>query len=139
MMIEELDPTLADAIKSFAPFAKHVSPESDRHEKLSRFASDKKNPAIDIASKFSDSLPTVINTNLGRLGFPEKYGSYELETMYFAPAGSVNVPLLARFLGVSGKLTGTLSYLKTREQQGDSLGESMRVIHGKIYEYLEIC
>lgn len=138
LMIEELDPTLADAIISFAPLAKEVSPESSRYEKLSSFASDKKNPAIDIASKFSESLPDVINTNLGRLGFPEKYGKYELDTMYFAPAGSFNVPLLAGFLGVSGKITGTLTYLRRKEAQEDLQGEKMRTVRNKVLEYLEV-
>ena len=72
------------------------------------------------------------------MGFPEKYGKYELDTMYFAPAGSFNVPLLAGFLGVSGKITGTLTYLRRKEAQEDLQGEKMRTVRNKVLEYLEV-
>jgi NRPS condensation-like uncharacterized protein len=138
LMIEELDPTLADVIISFAPLSKEVTSDYKNYEKLSRFAADKKNPAIDIASQFSDSLPNIINTNLGRLDFSSKFGQYEIDNMFFAPPGSMNVPLVAGFLGVNGKITGTLSYFKPRYEVNDSRGKEMLIIRDKILEYLEI-
>jgi len=127
VMMELLDPTLVDSMVSFALLARDVSPDSPRYGKMSAFAGDRGNVAIGMADRFLKSLPGIVNTNLGRLDFPERYGELVLETMYFAPAGSVNIPLIVGALGVSGRMTATFNYLVSKGMGESPRGEMIRV------------
>jgi len=138
LMMELLDPTLADVIVSFSLLARDVPPGSPRYEKMSAFANDRRSVAIEMADRFLKSLPSIINTNLGRLDFPESYGGLELETMYFAPAGSVNVPLIVGALGVCGKLTATFNYLEPRGSPDNDRRDEMIGIRDLVLKYLGV-
>lgn len=135
VMMELLDPTLAGSMVSFGLLARDVSPDSPRYGKMSAFAGDRGNVAIGIADRFLKSLPGIVNTNLGRLDFPERYGGLELETMYFAPAGSINIPLIVGALGVRGRMTATFNYLVPRGT-GESPRDEMIRVRDLVMKYL---
>lgn len=137
VMIELLDPTLVDVMLSFSLLAREVPEGSPRYEKMSRFAGDGRSIANSMADRFLKSLPSIINTNLGRLGFPERYGGLELETMYFAPAGSIHIPLIVGALGVAGRMTATFNYLKPRGSDDAKRVETFR-IRDLVYKYLGV-
>ena len=103
---------------------------------MSTFANDSRNVANSIADRFLKSLPSIINTNLGRLDFAETYGPLELETMYFAPAGSINVPLIVGALGVCGKITATFNYLEPRDSSENTRQAEMTQIRNLVLKYL---
>jgi len=136
VMMELLDPTLVDVMVSFSLLAGEVPEGSPRYEKMSRFAGDRRSVANSMAERFLKSLPSIVNTNLGRLGFPERYGVLELETMYFSPAGSAHIPLIVGALGVAGRMTATFNYLKTRGSREDARREEMIGIRNLAYKYL---
>jgi NRPS condensation-like uncharacterized protein len=137
VMMELLDPTLVDVIVSFSLLAGDVPEGSPRYGKMSRFAGDRRSIANSIADRFLKSLPSIINTNLGRLGFPVEYGGLELETMYFAPAGSTHIPLIVGALGVAGGMTATFNYLKPRGSDDAKRVEIFRV-RDIAYKYLDV-
>jgi hypothetical protein len=137
VMMELLDPTLVDVMLSFSLLAREVPEGSPRYEKMSRFAGDGRSIANSMADRFLKSLPSIINTNLGRLGFPERYGGLELETMYFAPAGSIHIPLIVGALGVAGRMTATFNYLKPRGSDDAKRVETFR-IRDLAYKYLGV-
>ena len=136
VMMELLDPTLVDVMVSFSLLAGEVPEGSPRYEKMSRFAGDRRSVANSMAERFLKSLPSIVNTNLGRLGFPVRYGGLELETMYFSPAGSTHIPLIVGALGVAGRMTATFNYLKTRGSREDARREEMIGIRNLAYKYL---
>jgi hypothetical protein len=136
VMMELLDPTLADSMVSFGLLARDVSPDSPRYGKLSAFAGDRGNVAIGMADRFLKSLPGIVNTNLGRLDFPERFGGLELEIMYFAPAGSVNIPLIVGALGVRGRMTATFNYLVPTGAEESPRDEMIRV-RDLVMKYLD--
>ncbi|MFX0063823.1 MAG: hypothetical protein ACFFC7_16755, partial [Candidatus Hermodarchaeota archaeon] len=138
VQIESLDPTLADVIISFTTTAKLVSPDYSRYEKLNAFAQNKKNVAINMSEKFLSSLPGTIMTNLGRLDFPDSYGNLRLDTVYFAPSGSTTVPLLLGAVGASGKLTLTITFLETGDDEVQKKKFLMEEVRDRALAYLGI-
>lgn len=138
VMLELLDPTLAEVMVSFSLLAREVPECSPRYEKMSRFAGDRRNVANSMADRFLKSLPSIVNTNLGRLEFPERYGLLELETMYFAPAGSTYIPLIVGALGVRGRMTATFNYLKPRGSQDNIRRNEMIRIRDLVLKYLGV-
>jgi NRPS condensation-like uncharacterized protein len=138
VMMELLDPTLVDVMVSFSLLAGEVPEGSPRYEKMSRFAGDRRNVANGMADRFLKSLPSIVNTNLGRLEFPERYGPLELETIYFAPAGSTHIPLIVGALGVRGRMTATFNYLKPRGSQDNTQRNEMIGIRDLVLKYLGV-
>ena len=138
MDLEALDPTLADVIVSFALFAKEVSQEASRYEKLNSFAADQNNIAINLAGKFQDALPKVLNSNLGRLDFPRKYGQMILEKMYFTPAGGTKVPVVIGAVGINDNLAITLNYYKVQGSTPVITRSQLEQIRERAFTYLEL-
>lgn len=136
LMMELIDPTLADVIVSFSLLARDVPPGDLKYEKMSAFANDSRNVANSMANRFLKSLPGIVNTNLGRLDFPETYGPLELETMYFAPAASINVPLIVGALGINGKLTATFNYLEPKDSSENIRQSEMTQISNLVQKHL---
>lgn len=111
LTIEQMDPTLIDAIASFGVLAERIPPEYTRHDKLSTFARAKNNEAIKLAHRFLKLSPGTVMTNLGKPDIPNIYGDIQIEKMYFAPSTDERFLLVMGALTVGGKLVVTLNYV----------------------------
>lgn len=134
--MRHFDPTLIDAIFSFAPYVQKMPEAFKKTENLSSFAHDTKNVSLAISQKILSRHPSMIVTNLGRLDFPEKYGNLVLDRMYFAPPASEIIPLILGGIGACGRLTFTLVYLENAEKDRPSVGEDMVRIRNRALEYI---
>jgi NRPS condensation-like uncharacterized protein len=130
------DPTLVDAVFSFAQYVQKIPEAFDRTENLSRFARDSKNIAFAISKKAISRHPPMIVTNLGRLNFPQTYGDLRLERMFFAPPASETIPIILGGVGIGGSLTLCLTYLENNEMGGHSLSEDMIAIRNRALQFL---
>ncbi|MHB1414810.1 MAG: condensation domain-containing protein, partial [Chloroflexota bacterium] len=110
--MEDIDGSLMDVLLGFGTMSRLVPPGASRYEKLASFAQDRKNAANQLAARFSGALPGVVNTNLGNLNFPERYGEIDLERLYFVPSTGPDFPLVIGVATTSGRLTLTLNYLE---------------------------
>jgi len=111
-----LEPTIFEAM-NFKKIGGLVSPDSSRYEKLSNFAS-KDDVVLSLLKR--DNLETLEKkywgtavTNLGRLAFPKKYGSLELDRLIFQPGGGIplaNANLVLGAVTCAGKLSLVVEY-----------------------------
>ena len=130
------DPTLIDACFSFAPLMQFVPEAFVSTKNLSAFANDTKNIAFMISDSRKNRVPAVINTNLGRLDFPETYGDLRLDHMFFVPPAIIFTPLILGGIGVSGRLAFSLNYIEQVKDNGLSPTEDMIRIRNRALEYL---
>ena len=70
-------------------------------------------------------------TNLGRLDFPLKYGSFELDKFYFVPSAGPFLEIVLGVVTVGGKLTITINC--TEEKTGEA---TVRAIKGRAMKHL---
>ena len=131
-----LDPTLVDACCNFACYAQQIPEAFEKRKKLSVFAQDKKNIAFTLFRKAESTIPSITNTNLGRLDFPETYGNLRLVQMFFMPPANRGTSLTLGGAGVSGKLVFSLNYVEDIKKEGSSLTENMIGIRNRTLEYL---
>ncbi|HOI41004.1 MAG TPA: condensation domain-containing protein [Methanobacterium sp.] len=132
LTIEQMDPTLIDAIASFGILAETVPPGFTRYDKLSTFASDKNNEAIKLAHRFLKLSPGTVMTNLGNPDVPDVYGDIKVEKMYFAPSTDERFPLVIGALTAGGKLVVTLNYVE------ESRIDEMKKIRDMAFDLLEV-
>lgn len=78
-------------------------------------------------------MPVLAITNLGRLDYPDKYGSLELDRFIFITSGTPYIELIIPVETVAGKLTFTINYL---EEITDTI--TMDKIKNKVLDYLGI-
>lgn len=131
------DPTLIDACFCFAHLMQFVPEAFERTNNLSAFARDTTNIAFKIsASRKNRTLP-ILNTNLGRLDYPETYGDLRLDRMFFVPPAVRLVSLILGGIGFNGNLAFTLNYVKDmKEDDGSSLDRDMIMIRNRVLELL---
>ncbi len=93
-----LNPTLLEA-QIFAAFGPLIPPTSKSYDKIQAFISDKKNIVNKmVKKKLSKGFAMAqIMTNLGKTGFPEKYGDLILKNLILMPSCS---PYTELVLGV---------------------------------------
>ena len=127
-----IDQTIVDA-RQFSFFGNLVPSSSSRYEKIHAFSSDEKNIINKRAKKQIPNLPGLAITNLGRLDYPTKYGSLELDRFILVTSGTPYIELVIPVVTVAGKLTFTINYL---EETTDS--PTMEKIKNKVLEYLGI-
>lgn len=131
----DFDPTLMDALSSFAPF-KNVVPEAYiQTENLLQFSNDKKNIAFSFAKKSEHMTPGTIPSNLGKLNIPETYGELKIDRMVFLPVLSNSVPLTLGGVSISDKLVFSLIYPEQKNSNGSKTMEMIQ-IRNKALEYL---
>jgi len=130
------DPTLIDALVNVAPFIQLFPEVFEKTENLSAFASDTKNVAIGLSHKSTSGSPGTVNTNLGRLDYPENYGNLQLDRMYFIPGASSFTPLILGGVGLKGKMVFSLNYVEELGENGSSLSRDMIQIRNRALEYL---
>jgi hypothetical protein len=78
----------------------------------------------------------ALNTNLGRLNYPETYGGLRLDRMFFVPPAVRLVPLILGGIGVNGRLVFSLNYIEQVKDNGPSPTEGMIQIRNRALEYL---
>lgn len=131
---ELFDQTLIDACFGFAHLMQFIPEAFERTNTLSDFARDTTN----IALMFSGSRKNtaIINTNLGRLDYPETYGGLRLDRMFFVPPAANLVPLILGGIGINGRLAFSLNYIEQMDDRGSSLTSKMIMVRNKALEYL---
>ncbi len=106
-----IDQSIVDA-RQFSFMGKLVPSNFSRYEKIQAFSSDEKNIVNKRAKKQLPKMPGLAITNLGRMDYPIKYGSLELDRFIFVASGSPFVELIISAVTVAGKLTFTINYLE---------------------------
>jgi NRPS condensation-like uncharacterized protein len=133
--VELFDPTLIDACFGFAHLMQFIPEAFERTNTLSDFARDTTNIALMISG--SRKIAAIINTNLGRLDYPETYGGLRLDRMFFVPPAANLVPLILGGIGINGKLAFTLNYVKDmKEDDGSSRDQDWIRIRNRVLELL---
>lgn len=131
----DFDPTLLDALSTFAPF-KEVVPEAyNKTENLLEFSKDEKNTAFSFAKKSKYKVPGTISSNLGRLKIPETYGDLQIERMIFLPGISESVPLTLGGISIGDRTVFSMIYPEKRGTE-NSLTMEMIQIRNRVLEYL---
>jgi NRPS condensation-like uncharacterized protein len=132
-----LDPTIFEAM-NFKKLGGLVPPDSSRYEKLSAFSKQDDVVLRILKRDKLESLETkhwgTAVTNLGRLDFPQKYGSLELDRLIMQPGGGIplaNVNLVLGAVTCSGKLSLVVEYT---EEAVDTA--TVEKIKAKAMEYL---
>jgi len=125
-----IDQSIVDA-RSFSLLGKLVPSYFSRYEKIQTFSNDGSNIVNKRARKQIPELPGLAITNLGRLDYPVKYGSLELDRFIFVTIGSPFIELIVSVVTVAGRLSFTINYL---EEITDS--ETMEKIKNKVLECL---
>jgi len=127
-----IDQSIVDA-RSFSFMGKLVPSNFSRYEKIQAFSNDETNIVNKRAKKQIPQLPGLALTNLGRLDYPTKYGSLELDRFIFVASGSTFIELVISAVTVAGKLSFTINYL---EEITDT--ETMEKIKSQALKYLGI-
>ncbi len=129
---DRFDPTLIADAGSFVSHAKDVPEGFSRYNKLSAFAQDKYNMAFLLFKLIMSALPGTWTSNLGRLKFPETYGSLELERMFFAPRGAS----LLSGVSVSGRTTFALHYMDDGLEEDGEQTATQIAVRNRMLDYL---
>ncbi len=108
-----LNSTLIEA-QIFAAFGPLIPPTSKSYDKIQEFISDKKNIVNKmIKKKLSKGFAMAqIMTNLGRTGFPEKYGELILKNLILMPSCSPYTELVLGVVTHRGSLSITLNHME---------------------------
>jgi len=102
---------------------------------LSSFAQDRENIAFELCSKAVYNLPGTISSNIGRLYFPEAYGSLRIDRMFFVAPASEAFPLFIAGVSVNDRLAFSLNFVE-RVGGGNALIGDMIGIRNRALEYL---
>lgn len=133
--MEPFDPTLVDAFTNCAPYVDLLPEAFSRTENLSALARDRENIAFELCSKSIYNLPGTISSNIGRLFFPEAFGSLRLDRMFFVAPASEAFPLFIAGVSTNDRLAFSLNYVE-RVGEGDALTGDMIRIRNRALEYL---
>jgi len=133
--MEPFDPTLVDAFTNCAPYVDLLPDAFIQTENLSSFSQDRENIAFELSRNAVYNLPGTISSNIGRLHFPEAYGSLKLDRMFFVAPASEAFPLFIAGVSINDRLTFSLNYVE-RLGSPDALTRDMIKIRNKALEYL---
>ena len=108
-----LSPTLYDA-QIFAAFGHLISSTSQSYDKIQAFIMNKKNVVNKmVKKKLSKGFAMAqIMTNLGKTGFPEKYGDLILKNLILMPSCSPYTELVLGVVTHGGRLSITLNHME---------------------------
>ncbi len=108
-----LNPTLYDA-QIFAAFGHLISSTSQSYDKIQAFIKDKKNIVNKmVKKKLSKGFAMAqIMTNLGKTGFPEKYGDLILKNLILMPSCSPFTELVLGVVTHGGRMSITLNHME---------------------------
>lgn len=133
--MEAFDPTLVDAFTNCAPYVNLLPETFSKTENLSSFARDKKNIAFELSRKAAENLPGTISSNIGRLCFPQNYGSLRLDRMFFVAPASGAFPLFIVGVSLNDRLAFSLNYVERAEEGNEMTGDMIK-IRNRALEYL---
>ncbi|VVB68925.1 Alcohol acetyltransferase [uncultured archaeon] len=133
--MEPFDPTLVDAFTNCAPYVDLLPEAFSQTENLSAFARDRENIAFELSSKAVYNLPGTISTSIGRLNFPQLYGTLRIDRIFFVAPGSEAFPLFIAGVSIDDRLAFSLNYVEPVEG-GCALTRDMIRIRNKALEYL---
>ncbi len=133
--MEPFDPTLVDAFTNCAPYVDLLPEAFSQTENLSAFAKDRENIAFELCSKAVYNLPGTISTNIGRLYFPELYGTLRVDRIFFVAPASEAFPLFIAGVSVNDRLAFSLNYVE-QVGGGYALTRDMIRIRNRALEYL---
>ena len=133
--MEPFDPTLVDAFTNCAPYVDLLPEAFSQTENLSAFARDKENIAFELSSKAVYNLPGTISSNIGRLYFPEVYGSLKFDRIFFVAPASNAFPLFIAGGSINNRLAFSLNYVEL-VGEGNALTRDMIRIRNRALEYL---
>ena len=136
MGMEAFDPALLDAFIGFAGYLLLAPDALTRTEAIKIFARDPRNVAWNLARGMGSQMGGTIMTNLGRLEFPEIYGSLRLDRIFVAPCASETVPLILAGAGVSGTLTFTVNFVERKDGTSRITSREMIRVRNRALEYL---
>lgn len=125
--VQNFDPTLIDALSSFAPFEKVVPDAYMQTENLLEFSRDKKNVAFSFAKKSENMVPGTIPSNLGRLNIPEIYGDLKIDRLVFLPVISNSVPLTLGGVSIGDRLVFSLIYPEPKSGEGSKTKKMIEI------------
>ncbi len=125
--VQNFDPTLLDALSSFAPFEKVVPDAYMQTENLLEFSKDKKNVAFSVAKKSENMVPGTIPSNLGRLNIPEIYGDLKIDRFVFLPVISNSVPLTLGGVSIGDRLVFSLIYPEKKSGDGSKTKKMIEI------------
>ena len=108
-----LSSTLYDA-QIFSAFGHLIPPTSNSYDKIQTFISDNKNIVNKmVKKKLSKGFAMAqIMTNLGKTGFPEKYGELILKNLVLMPSCSPYTELVLGVVTYGGILSITLNHME---------------------------
>ncbi|MFW9900130.1 MAG: condensation domain-containing protein [Candidatus Thorarchaeota archaeon] len=108
-----INPTLIEA-QIFAAFGSLIPSTSKSYDKIQAFLSDKKNIANKMVNKkLSKGFAMAqIITNLGKTGFPEKYGDLILKNLILMPSCSPYTELVLGVVTHGDSLSITLNHME---------------------------
>ena len=133
--MEPFDPTLVDAFTNCAPYVDFLPEAFSQTENLSSFAGDRENIAFELSSKAVYNLPGTISSNIGRLYFPEAYGSLRLDRMFFVAPASEAFPLFIAGVSINDRLAFSLNFVERVGEEEALIGDMIR-IRNRALEYL---
>jgi NRPS condensation-like uncharacterized protein len=133
--MEPFHPTLVDAFANCAPYVDLLPEAFSQTENLSAFAGDRENIAFKLCSQAVYNLPGTISSNIGRLHFPEAYGSLRLDRMFFVAPASEAFPLFIAGVSINDRLAFSLNYVE-RVGGRDALTRDMIRVRNRALEYL---
>lgn len=133
--MEPFDPTLVDAFTNCAPYVDSLPEAFSRTENLKSFAKDRGNIAFKLSHEALYNLPGTISSNIGRLDFPETYGSLRIDRMFFVAPASEAFPLFIAGVSVNDRLAFTLNYIE-RVGEGNALTKDMTRVRNRALQYL---
>ena len=133
--MEPFDPTLVDAFTNCAPYVDLLPEAFSQTENLSSFAGDRENIAFELSSKAVYDLPGTISSNIGRLYFPEAYGSLRLDRMFFVAPASEAFPLFIAGVSINDRLAFSLNFVEQVGEEEALIGDMIR-IRNRALEYL---
>jgi NRPS condensation-like uncharacterized protein len=126
-----LDPTLLDALL-FAMIGDQVEPHQSRYQKISAFAKKQKGLVAQYLDKYSNKIPDVMSTNLGRLNIPDEINGLTIEGAYFTPSAGLKMEIILGVATAGGCLSVSLNY-----HDGYIDGENIKRIREKAEEILK--
>ena len=112
----QMDSNIYEAL-SFKKIGGFVKPDSPRYNKLNNFA-NREDVVVGLLKRakmetFDSKLLGPAITNLGRMDFPKKYGSLELDRLIMQPGGAfplVHVDMVVGAVTAAGKLSLVIEY-----------------------------
>ena len=130
------NPSLLVSTACFALLSKEIPEAFAATANLSRFIKDKKHVAFSFLGGYEKTLPGTISTNLGALPIPVDYGNLSIDSIYFLPPISTDVPLFLGGATIGEKMVYSFSYADPQNDNTHALTKEIVKIRNRAFEHL---